>query len=113
MTQNFLTHKKLEKRYEKTAIPRSELTKMREEEQAQQRMTSILKKMHSPSNFAAPQILLPGETHTSPYRSVMAQHNGSQLASMSARKNISPRTSNSKPKRDKSLTIASKDDEIY
>jgi hypothetical protein len=34
MTQNFLTHKKLEKRYEKTAIPRSELSKMREEEQA-------------------------------------------------------------------------------
>ena len=34
MTQNFLTHKKLEKRYEKTAIPRSELAKMREEEGA-------------------------------------------------------------------------------
>ena len=34
MTQNFLTHKKLEKRYEKTAIPKSELTKMREEEVA-------------------------------------------------------------------------------
>ena len=34
MTQNFLTHKKLEKRYEKTAIPKSELTKMREEEAA-------------------------------------------------------------------------------
>ena len=35
MTQNFLTHKKLEKRYEKTAIPKSELAKMREEESAQ------------------------------------------------------------------------------
>ena len=61
MTQNFLTHKKLEKRYEKTAIPRSELAKMREEEQAQNRMTSILKKMHSPNNFAAPYQTLPGE----------------------------------------------------
>ena len=60
MTQNFLTHKKLEKRYEKTAIPKSEITKMREEEVAQQRMTNILKKMHSPSNFAAPEVILPG-----------------------------------------------------
>lgn len=60
MTQNFLTHKKLEKRYEKTAIPKSEITKMREEEVAQQRMTNILKKMHSPSNFAAPEVTLPG-----------------------------------------------------
>lgn len=34
MTQNFLTHKRLEKRYEKTAIPKSELAKMREEENA-------------------------------------------------------------------------------
>lgn len=60
MTQNFLTHKRLEKRYEKTAIPKSELAKMREEENAQHRMTSILKKMHSPSNFSAPENLLPG-----------------------------------------------------
>ena len=34
MTQNFITHKKLEKRYEKTAIPRSEQIKMREEQEA-------------------------------------------------------------------------------
>ena len=61
MTQNFLTHKKLEKRYEKTAIPKTELQKMKQEEDAQQRMTSILKKMHSPSNFAAPEVLLPGQ----------------------------------------------------
>ena len=54
MTQNFLTHKKLESRYEKTAIPRSELLKMREEERAQERMTGILKQMHSPRNFASP-----------------------------------------------------------
>ena len=87
MTQNFLTHKKLEKRYEKTAIPRSELSKMREEEQATQRMTTILKKMHTPSNFAAPQQMLPGETHSSPYRSVLDRHNNSQLGSVSARKN--------------------------
>jgi uncharacterized membrane protein YgaE (UPF0421/DUF939 family) len=39
MTQNFLTHKKLEKRYEKAAIPKSELQKMRQEEEAQNRMT--------------------------------------------------------------------------
>ena len=32
MTQNFLTHKKLEKRYEKTAIPKTELQKMKQEE---------------------------------------------------------------------------------
>ena len=35
MTQNFITHKKLEKRYEKTAIPRSEQVKMKEEQEAQ------------------------------------------------------------------------------
>ena len=34
MTQNFLTHKKLEKRYEKTAIPKSELDRKRLEEEA-------------------------------------------------------------------------------
>ena len=51
MTQNFLTHKKLEQRYEKTAIPKSEKQKMREELGAQDRMTNILKKMHSPTNF--------------------------------------------------------------
>ena len=61
MTQNFLTHKKLEKRYEKTAIPKSELDRKRLEEEAQQRMTSILKKMHSPSNFAAQEVFLPGQ----------------------------------------------------
>jgi len=54
MTQNFLTHKRLEKRYEKTAIPRSELLKMREEGKASERMTGILKQMHATNNFAAP-----------------------------------------------------------
>jgi len=74
MTQNFLTHKKLEKRYEKTAIPKSELAKMREEESAQHRMTSILKKMHSPANFAAPEGTLPGQEKESHNRSVMTGH---------------------------------------
>ena len=54
MTQNFLTHKRIEKRYEKSAIPASELVKMREEEKAQERMTGILKQMQSPKNFASP-----------------------------------------------------------
>lgn len=45
---------------------------MKQEEDAQQRMTSILKKMHSPSNFAAPEILLPGQARSSPFKSVMA-----------------------------------------
>ena len=78
-------------------------------------MTSILKKMHSPSNFAAPQILLPGETMSNPYRSVMATHNGSQLAQMSGRKikdspSKSVIKSHSKPNR---FASASKDDDIY
>ena len=34
MTQNFLTHKKLEKRYEKTAIPKSEMDRKRQEDDA-------------------------------------------------------------------------------
>ena len=83
MTQNFLTHKKLEKRYEKTAIPRSELAKMREEEGAQQRMTSILKKMHSPGNFAAPEMTLPGQVKSSNFRSVMTNHARNQSAMIS------------------------------
>ena len=33
---------------------------MREEESAQHRMIDILKKMHSPNNFAAPENFLPG-----------------------------------------------------
>lgn len=49
MTQNFLTHKKLEKRYEKTAIPKTEMDRKKLEDEAQQRMTVILKKMHSPA----------------------------------------------------------------
>ena len=72
MTQNFLTHKKLEKRYEKTAIPKSEMERKRLEDEAQQRMTSILKKMHSPANFAAPEVYLPGqkESANSPTKSL-------------------------------------------
>ena len=34
MTQNYIAHKKLEKRYEGAAIPKSELQKMRQEEDA-------------------------------------------------------------------------------
>ena len=34
MTQNFLSHKKLEKRYEKTSIPKSEMDRKRQEEEA-------------------------------------------------------------------------------
>ena len=56
-----MTHKKLEKRYEKTAIPKSELNRKRLEEDAQQRMTSILKKMHSPANFSAQEVYVPGQ----------------------------------------------------
>lgn len=54
MTQNFITHKKIEKRYEKTTIPKSELIRKRIEEDAASRMTNILKMMNSPSNFAQP-----------------------------------------------------------
>ena len=64
MTQNFLSHKKLEKRYEKTSIPKSEMDRKRQEEEAQDRMTSILKTMHSPANFAAPEVMLPGQDNT-------------------------------------------------
>lgn len=64
MTQNFLSHKKLEKRYEKTSIPKSEMVRKREEEEAQDRMTVILKTMHSPSNFAAQEVLLAGQEST-------------------------------------------------
>lgn len=48
MTQNFLSHKKIEERYNKSAIPKAELTRMRMEGDAQNRMTSVLKMMHSP-----------------------------------------------------------------
>ena len=60
MTQNFLTHKKLQERYQKSSIPRTEAERMRVEEEAQMRMTNILKKMHSPANFSAPHSQNPG-----------------------------------------------------
>ena len=105
MTQNFLTHKRLEKRYEKTAIPKSELAKMREEENAQHRMTSILKKMHSPSNFSAPENLLPGQVKESPYRSVMSNQraSASMMQTGSARMSQSPRTANTNFKTNNSV----------
>ena len=86
-----MAHKKLEKRYEKTALPKSELSKMREEQNAQQRMTSILKKMHSPSNFAAPENLLPGQYKSNPYRSALGHHtrNASVMHNCTERDNVS------------------------
>lgn len=60
MTQNFLTHKKLQERYQKSSIPKTEAERMRVEEEAQMRMTNILKKMHSPANFSAPHSKNPG-----------------------------------------------------
>ena len=76
-----MTHKKLEKRYEKTAIPKSELDRKRLEEDAQQRMTSILKKMHSPSNFAAQEVYLPGQKSSanSPTKSMRRSVNKSPI----------------------------------
>ena len=63
MTQNFLQHKKLEARFNsRTAIPRQEKKRMQLEEDAQQRMTNILKKMHSPSNFTGNEQTMPGKT---------------------------------------------------
>lgn len=59
MTQNFITHKKLEKRYEKSSIPKMEMSRKRIEEEAANRMTNILKMMHSPNNFSQPLSLLP------------------------------------------------------
>ena len=83
MTQNFLSHKKIEQRYNKSAIPRAELTRMRMEGEAQQRMTNILKMMHSPSNFSGQETLLPGQKRGTAFsskvsmspehRSIMAQ----------------------------------------
>lgn len=116
MTQSFLTHKKLEKRYEKTAIPKSELAKMREEEQAQCRMTSILKKMHSPNNFAPPQMMLPGETFKSAHQSTMNQHHMSMINSSNKKSSLSPLTANSKQVRSKFIATTSRrqqEDEIY
>lgn len=54
MTQNFITHKKLEKRYEKSSIPKMEMNRKRIEEEAANRMMNILKMMHSPNNFSQP-----------------------------------------------------------
>ena len=58
MTQNFIQHKKLEKRYQ-GSIPKSEFKQMKVEEEAASRMTNILKLMHSPTNFTQQQTLLP------------------------------------------------------
>ena len=49
MTKNFLAHKQLEKRFEKTVIPKAERDKLKTENEAQQRMIDMLMKMHSPS----------------------------------------------------------------
>jgi len=54
MTKNFLEHKKLEKRFEKTVIPKAERERKRHEDEAQQRMVDMLKKMHSPTTFMSP-----------------------------------------------------------
>ena len=113
-----MAHKKLEKRYEKTALPKSELSKMREEQSAQQRMTSILKKMHSPTNFAAPENLLPGQVQSQPYRSAMGHHtrnasvmhNGTDLIGS----NDSPASNRQRGRFKSSEKVkASMDDEIY
>lgn len=54
MTKNFLAHKQLEKRFEKTVIPKAERDKLRTENEAQQRMIDMLKKMHHPAQFMSP-----------------------------------------------------------
>lgn len=118
MTQSFLTHKKLEKRYEKTAIPASELAKMREEEQAQCRMTSILKKMHSPNNFAPPTMMLPGEsTLGKSMQTNMNQHQLSMYNSSQKKSSLSPlTTANSRQVRSKFIASTSRrqqEEEIY
>ncbi len=54
MTNNFLKHKELEKKYKKTELPRNELEKKRFEEECTSKMTFILKQMNSPRNFCSP-----------------------------------------------------------
>lgn len=58
MTNNFVNHKRLEKRFQ-GQIPKTELERKRQEEEAASRMTNILKLMHSPLNFHNPLQLLP------------------------------------------------------
>lgn len=55
MTQSYLAHKKIERRFGgKAGMPTSETDKLKMENSATQRMTNILKQMHSPKHFAAP-----------------------------------------------------------
>jgi len=61
---------------------------MRQEEEAQQRMTTIMKQMHSPSNFAGPEATLPG-AQPSAFRSIMANKN----SALSGHRGTSPLTS--------------------
>ena len=59
MTQSFLAHKRVERRFgSKSGIPSTEQEKIKAETNTAQRMTNILKKMHSPRNFAAPATFL-------------------------------------------------------
>ena len=58
MTNNFISHKKLEQRYQ-GALPKTELKRVQVEGEAASRMTSVLKLMHSPHNFSQPLTLLP------------------------------------------------------
>lgn len=63
MTQSYLAHKKLERRFGgKAGMPTSEQDKIKTEALATQKMTKILKKMHSPRNFAAPADFATGST---------------------------------------------------
>jgi hypothetical protein len=54
ITQNFLNHKSMEKRYDKSSLPPSEYARITKEEEAQKRMTTLMKKMHDTSTFSAP-----------------------------------------------------------
>jgi hypothetical protein len=58
MTNNFISHKKLEQRYH-GALPKTEYKRVQIEEEAASRMVNILKLMHSPNNFNGPLTLLP------------------------------------------------------
>lgn len=54
ITQNFLSQKSIAKIYDKSSLPPSEYARITKEEEAQKRMTCIMKKMHDTSTFSAP-----------------------------------------------------------
>lgn len=55
MTKNYLANKKLERKFGKASgMPKNERDKKRIEDEAQQRMVDMLKKMHMPTTFMSP-----------------------------------------------------------